>query len=37
MTREGRHWNRLLKEAVDVQSLEMFEAELSGALGNLIW
>ena len=31
------HWHRLLSEAVDVPSLEVFKARLGGALGNLIW
>jgi len=30
------HCNRLPREAVDAPSLEMFEARLDGALGNLI-
>ncbi|GAB0188536.1 hypothetical protein GRJ2_001318900 [Grus japonensis] len=30
------HWNRLPREAVDVQSLEMFKARLDGTLGNLV-
>jgi len=31
-----RHWNRLLREAMDALSLEVFKARLDGALGNLI-
>ena len=31
------HWNRLPKEAVDVPSLEAFEARLDVALGSLVW
>ena len=31
-----RHWNRLPREAVDVPSLEVFEARLDGALSNLV-
>jgi len=31
-----RHWNRLLKEAVDALSLEVFKVKLDGALSNLI-
>lgn len=31
-----RHWNRLPREAVDAQPLEMFKARLGGAPGNLI-
>jgi len=31
-----RHWNRLLREAVDAPSLEMFKARLDGALSNLV-
>ena len=34
--RAVRCWNRLPREAVDAPSLEMFEARLDGALGNLI-
>ena len=30
-----RHWNRLPREAVDAPSLEVFEARLDEALGNL--
>ncbi|KFO63682.1 hypothetical protein N302_01718, partial [Corvus brachyrhynchos] len=30
-----RHWNRLLREAVDAPSLEMFKARLDGTLSNL--
>jgi len=29
-----RHWNRLLREAMDALSLEVFKARLDGALGN---
>ena len=32
-----RHWTRLPREAVDAPSLEVFEARLDGALGNLVW
>jgi len=35
--REVRCWNRLPREAVDAQSLEVFKARLDGALGNLVW
>ncbi|KFP52990.1 hypothetical protein N323_06187, partial [Cathartes aura] len=31
-----RHWNRLLREVVDVPSLEVFKARLDGALSNLV-
>ncbi|PKU43755.1 hypothetical protein llap_5945 [Limosa lapponica baueri] len=31
-----RHWNRLLKEAVDAPSLEVFKARVDGALSNLV-
>ena len=31
-----RHWNRLPGEVVDVPSLEVFNARLDGALGNLV-
>jgi len=31
-----KHWNRLLREVVDVASLEMFKARLDGALSNLV-
>ncbi|KFV18736.1 hypothetical protein N340_02939, partial [Tauraco erythrolophus] len=31
-----KHWNRLLREVVDVPSLEVFEARLDEALSNLI-
>ncbi|KAK4815205.1 hypothetical protein QYF61_021824 [Mycteria americana] len=31
-----RHWHRLPREAVDAPSLEVFEARLDGALGNLV-
>ncbi|KFV09138.1 hypothetical protein N339_01508, partial [Pterocles gutturalis] len=30
-----RHWNRLLTEAVDAPSLEVFKARLDEALSNL--
>ncbi|KFU86978.1 hypothetical protein M959_12395, partial [Chaetura pelagica] len=30
-----RHWHRLLREAVDVPSLEVFKAMLDGALGGV--
>jgi len=32
-----RHWHRLLREAVDAPSLEMFKAGLDEALSNLVW
>ena len=35
--RAVRHWNRLRREAVDAPSLEVFEARLDEALGNLVW
>ena len=31
-----RHWNRILRDVVDVLSLETFKARLDQALGNLI-
>ncbi|KFQ80863.1 hypothetical protein N335_00780, partial [Phaethon lepturus] len=31
-----RHWNRLLREAVDAPTLEVFKARLDGALSNLV-
>ncbi|KFW08381.1 hypothetical protein N326_04562, partial [Eurypyga helias] len=31
-----RHWNRLLREAVDAPSLEVFKARLDEALSNLV-
>jgi len=31
-----RHWNRLLREAVDATSLETFKVKLDGALSNLV-
>ncbi|KFO76771.1 hypothetical protein N303_02958, partial [Cuculus canorus] len=31
-----RHWNKLLKEAVDGPSLEVFKARLDGALISLV-
>ncbi|KFR17554.1 hypothetical protein N306_01536, partial [Opisthocomus hoazin] len=31
-----RHRNRLLREAVDAPSLEVFKARLDGALSNLV-
>ncbi|KFO63794.1 hypothetical protein N302_14642, partial [Corvus brachyrhynchos] len=31
-----RHWNRLLREAVDAPSLEGFKARLDGALNSLV-
>ncbi|KFQ40643.1 hypothetical protein N332_01572, partial [Mesitornis unicolor] len=31
-----RHWHRLLREAVDAPSLEVFKARLGRALGNLV-
>ncbi|KFQ91332.1 hypothetical protein Y956_11420, partial [Nipponia nippon] len=30
------HWNRLLREAVDAPTLELFKARLDGALSNLV-
>jgi len=32
----ARHWNRLLREAVDAISLKAFKVR-DGALGNLMW
>jgi len=32
-----RHWNRLLREAVDAPSLEVFKARFDGALSSLVW
>jgi len=32
-----RSWNRLLREAMDSPSLEVFKAGLDGALGSLIY
>ena len=32
-----RHWHRLLRETVDVPSLEVFETWLDGALVSLVW
>ena len=34
--REVRCWNRLPREAVDAQSLEVFKARLDGVLGSLV-
>ena len=31
-----RHWNRLLREAVDAPSLEAFKPRLDGAVSNLV-
>lgn len=31
-----RSWNRLLGEAVDVTSLQVFKVRLNGILGNLV-
>ncbi|KFR14827.1 hypothetical protein N306_07522, partial [Opisthocomus hoazin] len=31
-----KRWNRLPREAVDAPSLEVFQARLDGALGNLV-
>ncbi|KFQ98196.1 hypothetical protein Y956_04153, partial [Nipponia nippon] len=31
-----RHWNRLLREAVDAPSLEVFKARLDRALRSLV-
>jgi len=31
-----RCWNRLPREAVDAQSLEVFKTRLDGLLGNLV-
>jgi len=36
MMRVARHWKRLLREAVDAPSLEMFKIRLDQALRNLI-
>ena len=35
-TRVMRCWNGLPREVVDAPSLEVFEARLDGALGNLV-
>ena len=35
MMRVVKHWNRLLREAVDASSLETFQVRLDGALSNL--
>lgn len=35
--RAERHWNKLPRETVDATSLEVFQAKLDGALGNLIY
>jgi len=32
-----RHWHRLPREAVNVQSLEAFKIRLDESLGSLIW
>jgi len=32
-----KHWNRLSREAVAAQSVEVFKARLDGALSNLVW
>ena len=32
-----RCWNRLLRETVDVLSLEVFKGRLDGALGSLVY
>ena len=32
-----RCWNRLPREVVDAPSLEVFKAQLDGALGSLSW
>ncbi|GAB0188439.1 hypothetical protein GRJ2_001309200 [Grus japonensis] len=32
-----RHWKRLPREVVDAPSLEVFQARLDGALGNVVW
>jgi len=34
--RVAKHWNRLLREAVDAPSLETFKSRLNGALSNLV-
>jgi len=36
MMRVVRHWNRLLREAGDAPSLEVFKARLDTALSNLV-
>jgi len=36
IVRVVRHWNRLLRETVDVPSLEVFKARLDEALSNLV-
>lgn len=33
-TRTVRHWNRLLKEAVDCTTLDSFKTQLGGVLGD---
>lgn len=32
-----RHWKRLSREAVDAQSLEVFQVRLDGALSKLVY
>ena len=32
-----RHWNRLLREALDDPSLEASKARLDGVLSHLVW
>lgn len=32
-----RQWNKSPRKAVDAPSLEVFQARMGGALGNLIW
>jgi len=34
--RVRKHWNRLLREAVDAPSLELFKARLDGALSSRV-
>ncbi|KFO60337.1 hypothetical protein N302_13210, partial [Corvus brachyrhynchos] len=36
IVRVVRRWNRLLREAVDAPSLEVFKARLDRALSNLV-
>ena len=37
LVRVVRHWNRLLREVVDVPSLQAFKARLDEALSNLVY
>lgn len=36
MERAVRCWHRLLREAVDAPSMEVFKPRMNGVLGNLI-